>query len=304
MKLDHIVACIDFAPASESALIEAERIAVRESAELTALHVIDLNVVEQARIAIPNFAEGDAIERAKVHLDEWIERTAKSEMTVETEIVQGHPLEEIVKAIGDHKADLLVMGSKGVSHRKEVTGFTAAKCVRKAPTKVLLVREGHAGPFEKIVACVDFSETSDRAIEHALHMAKEDGAALELLHVVSPLQGLVGMEYLFPRVARGEAATHVKPDVEAEVRKRLDRFASEARGVEIKTTIVENSSIGNGVIRQLNDSNADLVVLGTRGRTGMKQLLLGTVAEKVVHDSPCSVFAIKPHGFSYHHITA
>ena len=305
VKIRHIVVCIDFAPPSESALREAERIAAQEGAELTALHVIDANVVDEARSVIPTFTQGDAIERAQAHLDEWIQKTAEPGSSVKPAIALGHPLDEIVKAVEEHDADLLVMGSKGVSHRNEVAGFIAAKCVRKAPSKVLLVREGHSGPFEKIVACVDFSETSDRAIEQALHMARQDGAKLELIHVVRPLQkGLVGMEYLLPKSGYSEISSRVHADLESEMQARLNRFPEEAKGVDVDFRLIEDAGIGGGVIRYLNEANADLVVLGTRGRTGLKRLLMGTVAEKVVHGSHCSVLAIKPKGFTFHHVTA
>ena len=57
---------------------------------------------------------------------------------------------------------------------------------------------------------------------------------------------------------------------------------------------------GNGRRHQyVEESSADLVVVGTRGRTGMRAILLGTVAERIVRESPCSVLAVKPDDFKY-----
>ena len=57
----------------------------------------------------------------------------------------------------------------------------------------------------------------------------------------------------------------------------------------------EDFDLGRVLVRY----GADLVVVGTRGRTGMKAVLLGTVAERIVRESPCSVLAVKPDGFKY-----
>ncbi|MGK0188457.1 MAG: nucleotide-binding universal stress UspA family protein, partial [Verrucomicrobiales bacterium] len=53
------------------------------------------------------------------------------------------------------------------------------------------------------------------------------------------------------------------------------------------------------VINHLTECSADLVVLGTRGRTGFKSLLMGTTAEKLIHETPCSALAVKPKGFHF-----
>ena len=63
--------------------------------------------------------------------------------------------------------------------------------------------------------------------------------------------------------------------------------------------MVENARESDGIVQFIGDSDADLVVVGTRGRTGMKAILLGTVAERIVRESPCSVLAVKPEDFKY-----
>ena len=67
----------------------------------------------------------------------------------------------------------LVMGAKGSKNEPHRVGAIAAKCVRKAPVDVLVVREDAQGPFKKIVTCVDFSENSAKAVQCALHVAQQ-----------------------------------------------------------------------------------------------------------------------------------
>ncbi len=57
--------------------------------------------------------------------------------------------------------------------------------------------------------------------------------------------------------------------------------------------------VSYGINEQIDEVNADLVVLGTRGRTGLSVFLLGTTAERIIHDSQCSVYTVKPEGFNY-----
>lgn len=304
MKLEHVLAAIDFSPASERVLKEAERIAFKEGADLTALHVIDSDIEQQLRQVYPHLTEGDVVERARAHLADSLEKTAGGEFPIRSEVALGHPFDEIVSAVGAHRVDLLVMGSKGLSHRDDVTGFTAAKCVRKSPAKVLLVRERHQGPYRKIVACVDFSETADLAVQHAVHLARQDGAQLELLHVVRKLHlGMLGLDYLSLDLESAPTFEKSPPNLEREVQERLRSQPEDTSGLDISIAIVESPSIGRGVIEHLNETGADLVVMGTRGRTGLNRLLMGTIAEKVIHSSPCSVLAIKPEGFEYHHVS-
>ena len=74
----------------------------------------------------------------------------------------------------------------------------------------------------------------------------------------------------------------------------LQTQESALRGLDPKPVLLERSNAAFAIASHLRDSGSDLVVLGTRGRTGMKALLLGTTAERVLHESPCSVLAVKP----------
>jgi universal stress protein E len=76
----------------------------------------------------------------------------------------GSPIDCVLRRVRDAKADLLVLGVTGSSMIPMGAGTLAPKCLRKTPTKVMLVHEGHTGPFRKVVACVDFSEQSRDAL--------------------------------------------------------------------------------------------------------------------------------------------
>jgi nucleotide-binding universal stress UspA family protein len=85
---------------------------------------------------------------------------------------------------------------------------------------------------------------------------------------------------------------------------KLEAFGSELLGkdypeVALECHVFTDGRPSHGIVAFLKDCKAELVVLGTRGRTGVRSLLMGTTAERIVDHSPCSVLAIKPDGFDY-----
>ena len=69
--------------------------------------------------------------------------------------------------------------------------------------------------------------------------------------------------------------------------------------LKVEAVIRQRENVWYAIVDYLKEAEADLAVLGTRGRTGIKILLLGTTAERIIHESPCSVLAVKPDGFEY-----
>jgi universal stress protein A len=150
--------------------------------------------------------------------------------------------------------------------------------------------------MNQIVCATDFSETSHRAIEYATELTDKFRAELHLLHVVhDPAtelpaygEGLVFPGYLEQTTQRLEeleaaAFRHLKPLIDPE-------WASSHRvafAVEHGVPFVE-------IIRFAKSVAADLIVLGTHGRTGLKHMLLGSVAERVVQHAPCAVLTVRP----------
>jgi nucleotide-binding universal stress UspA family protein len=235
---------------------------------------------------------------------EWLERlkkfVAESEVgavAVNAEVRIGHPFAELVEACRAHSADLLVMGAKGSKNEPHRVGAIAAKCVRKAPVDVLVVREDAQGPFKKIVTCVDFSENSAKAVQCALHVAQQDGGSLDCLHVY---QSALAMSLDYGGFAPSMPAT-IDPEAVENWRKDLEAFLApltrDVGDVKVTSLIKERVNIREAIIDHVNEVHATLVVLGTRGKTGLREMLIGTTAEKIVQNAPCSILAIKPDGF-------
>ena len=301
--LKNIVVGVDFSHFSRCALKQAARIAGWNQAKMHVLHIVDTSMVNHlkefwgCRRAL--IGSQEAVEKirdsALTQLKELVAGSEPQDGSVDMDVMTGTPFLELLRRVRDNSADLLVLGSNGSSDPSNGAGVLATKCVRKAATKVLLVRADHAGPFQNVVVCVDFSESSHRVIEQAIRVAQQDGASLHLLHVFSPPWKRAN----YVPQPSPEDEQHHSDSLRERMQVALQPFESEIRELQVETKVAENARESDGIVKFIGDSAADLVVVGTRGRTGIRAVLLGTVAERIVRESPCSVLAVKPDDFKY-----
>jgi nucleotide-binding universal stress UspA family protein len=142
--------------------------------------------------------------------------------------------------------------------------------------------------IQRVLCPVDFSETSRHALDHALAVAKWYEARVTVLHVIHPLL-VLDPPVLFVEASREPALTDVG-SMRERLRKWLD--AANAPG-NIEIAIDE----GNPVLRILSHAAslpADLIVMGTHGRSGFDRFALGSVAEKVLRKAGCPVVTVPP----------
>ncbi len=300
-RLKNIVAGVDFSKCSQAALAQAARLAQENKARLHVLHVIEDLVVEDLEQALQRPAEDiqkSVHDAALRRLERLIVKARLPKCPLIREVVFGNPFAEILHRVQAVSADLLVLGARGYSSFREGAGTLATQCVRKAAAKVLLVREGQAGKFKKIVAGVDFSDTSRLVIEQAVRLAKKEKARLCLLHVFFP--PWQALHYRMPTPeASPDFMEQYRESLEARLEQFFKPFQSQASGLKVEYRLAESSSAAGGVNDFIARYGADLVVVGTRGRTGLAVLLLGTTAERVIRESTVAVLAIKPAGFKF-----
>jgi nucleotide-binding universal stress UspA family protein len=150
----------------------------------------------------------------------------------------------------------------------------------------------------RILVPVDFSPHSDRAVEYAVSMAKLFGASVELLHVVEdPFEsGGWGSEMYLADLdgVRGRALD--------EARTRLERCRSTLQAGDVPTlATVRLGHVANSIVEYAKSVPADLIVMGTHGRTGFAHFIIGSVAERVVRLASCPVLTVGgPHAGRAH----
>lgn len=140
----------------------------------------------------------------------------------------------------------------------------------------------------RILVPVDFSETSNAAVDYATFLAKTFGARIELLHVNDPILFVSG-EAVFVGADRVETAREYGLRLASEELEKLSARL-EKENVNVRTTIEEGVPWERIVAAS---GRADLVVMGTHGRTGISRVFLGSVTDKVVQRSASPVLTVR-----------
>lgn len=298
MNVKNIVVGIDFSASAKVALETAAKLADVWNANLHVIHIINSEFFDcelSEKVVTRDLVESKGYSR----LSAFCLVTLKEPPPYELYAMMGHPFYKLLHQAQELNADMIVLGSHGESGKSDRVGTIAARFVRKARMPVLLVREGRHTRFEKVIACCDFSQPSLQAVEHAAAMAMAFGTSLKVVHVHVPYPGLmVGIYGEVPMLGEDFYAERLA-ELEKELVEFLDPLRRSFPSLNIESVIVQKPSGAAGICEFLKEERAELAVVGTRGRTGFKSLLLGTTAERVIHQCPCSVLAVKPADYSY-----
>jgi len=288
-ELRTIVVGLDFSVCSLKALGHAVRIARWNGARLHVVHVIDALVLtdlaEVLRIPLDE-VRAQASRTAEHGLERQV-LEAGGEATIHVAI--GAPIEEILKVVREVSADLLVVGTHGDSAPDLGAGTLAIQCLRKAPTKVLLVDNEAGAVFRTIVACVDFSPTSRHAVEQARRVASCQNGEIHWLHVYDPPWNR--LHYLMPT---SEADPDFRRQYLAALQGRLEAFAGSPPSSKIRCALFPHSRMGIGIVEYARQVSTDLLVVGARGRTNSRTVLIGTTTERLMRELRCSVLVVRP----------
>jgi universal stress protein A len=141
--------------------------------------------------------------------------------------------------------------------------------------------------FQRILCATDFSETAEAAWTAACELAHTQHAELILVHVFTELP-------VYPDVAVLEVQRlweEQRAWVERELAERVR--AATARGLEARW-VLKTGVAPEAIVETAGEAHADLIVIGTHGRTGLTRLVIGSVAERVVRLAPCPVLTMKP----------
>jgi nucleotide-binding universal stress UspA family protein len=139
-------------------------------------------------------------------------------------------------------------------------------------------------PISTIIHPTDFSDRSEYAFRLACSLARDHGARLIVLHVVPTPQG-VGYNEL-------PIVPPLSPDYRQELEEKLHKFKTVDPKLRVECRLEEGFA-ADEILRIARDTKADLIVMGTHGRTGLARLLMGSVAEQVARKAACPVLTAK-----------
>ncbi len=284
-----ILAAVDFDKECDDLLRQADAFARSYKVKLSACHV--LPEIFAMRPLFPHLHLDDALKLSELEaavrnaLQERIRRVTGREPTqIPVEIEQGTVHAGILRAAEQIGAGAVVIGGKLDDRGLHILGSAAEHVVRYADCPVLVVRPSPAG---KVLAATDFSDPALPAVRAGAAEARHRKADLTILHAIE----------LLPLMAPyfGDPSGAQLRDLSDQMRtlwqQRLDecvhRFKAKGGG------LLRDGLAAAAILSSASELPAELLVVGTHGRTGVSRIAMGSVAEAVVRAAPCSVLVVR-----------
>lgn len=281
-----ILACLDGSEESFNAYKNALRLAKGLGSEILVITVVPVRPALSSALSLFIGMKDTFKKGAEKILKEALNIAEEEGIKVKDILEEGEPFHRIVDTAYAEGVDLIVIGKTGKSgFAKEILGSTAMRTLGASPVDCLVIPKGVTLKIRKILLPVDGSEYSEKAAERTLILAKKFNASVNILFVVEiPLELHENpAEFVnFIETLRSEG--------EEIVRKFKLKFKEE--GLFCETYVVQGN-VAEEIIGLSNKGEADLIVMGSHGRTGLKRLLLGSVTEKVINFGNNPVLVVK-----------
>jgi len=294
MKVNaNIVAAVDFSSISPVVLEHAAKIASHRGGAILATHVLDESRLKDWIDTLgEDKSSGHWIEKTKERLSELTApQSASCDITLDVSL--GRPYQKIVELVESTKAGLLVIGAHDQAKRR--MGSVATKCIRAVPSDVLVLRDWQGRLFKKVAACVDFSETSARALGQALDFAEAHKASLEIIHVIFPPKNDPwGEAMVHPLDSNVSYESVVRERAQRRMEVFLKPFKDRLEKLDHSTLVLESQCPAMVISAHALSDSIDLIVMGSQGRSWLGSLVLGSTAERLLNDAPSSVLVVRP----------
>lgn len=288
VRVETLLLATDGSEFSEGAIGESIKLAKKCSNRLSAISVIETNTELEA--IAPQVTE-KAEKSARKNLEAVKARAKKEGVECDIIVRAGEDsFKYIVDEAAKNKITMIVIGRRGRSGFKRLMmGSVTSRVIGHAPCDVLVVPKAAKVDFKSIVVATDGSRYSLVAASEAIGLAKQNQSKLTVISVVPS-------EFITPTdidvtIAQKELIAN-KEMQEAEKNVTAVKEAAQQAGVAI-TAFVMSGRPADAIIEIARDKNADLIVLGSHGRTGLEKLFMGSVAERVIVLSPCAVLVAK-----------
>jgi nucleotide-binding universal stress UspA family protein len=308
LDVDCLLVATDFSRSAERARRQAEHLAALHDAALHVVHVTDDPELAELFEGLP--PERATPRRTQVYLAEWLGRpiapprgaraTAppRAVPPAETWTVRYDPApaDGILESAEDVGADVLLVGA---GTRGGLFGGVADRVLRGASVPVIAVPAGpddaRKGPripdippreaLDRILVPVEFSPLTGPLVEHARVLAEGSRATIDLVHVQSDAPSVWGDWR--PNGRRGSKSGWVHRRLKAVA----DRESPPDRPV--RSRVLHGDAPAPVLVRYAEENDTDLILMGTHARTGLRRMVQGNVAERVIREAPCPVGVLK-----------
>jgi nucleotide-binding universal stress UspA family protein len=268
-RIEKLMVATDGSQYSESAVREAISLAKICSSNLIAVSVVKTNIEFDS--VLPQFVEKNEQEAIK-HLESVKAQAAKEGVNCTTIVsLSEEPYEDIVRHASKNHADMIIMGTYGKTEMKRLMmGSVTAMVIGHAPCNVLVVPLHAKVECRNIILATDGSKYSEAAASEAIGIAKRCGTYLIVISTAS---------------SEAEIAS---------AKDNVNKVSEAAEKEGVKTTpVIAKGKPYEAIIETSKQKKADLIVVGSHGRTGLARLLMGSVTERVIGHTEVAVLVVK-----------
>ncbi len=302
-----IIVPLDGSPLAEHAIATATMLAERADAQVV--------LVRSHQLMVHDLGDQLALEQAmRDEAQDYLDRTAQgihSEigLTPRTVILDGPPAQVICEFAQGQKAPLLVLSTHGrTGFSRAWMGSVADAIVHNASMPVLMLRPEAApdgvldpiGVFHRMLLPVDGSGYSEQVVPHAMALAELTGAQVLLVEVVKPVftpAFMPVMEYTVAYPPAEEYATDATASLVERAADYVSSLAVKLRGqypmLDIQTEVRTDASAARAILDTASAQGSDVVAMTTHGR-GMRRLMIGSVADKILRGGPRALLVVRP----------
>lgn len=282
--LKNILVAVNFDDTLETILAVASLLAKKLDSEITLTHVEETADKSGEEPQSPGSSISERLGKMQKQL------TASGVRVAQVLLLSGKAAVEIVEAADRIGANLILLGAHGVAADPFFPlGTTTERVIRWSAKPVLAVPLKPALTFANIVCPIDFSNVSARGLNSAIHVARASGGKLQILTVVAPFSGFPPT---YPPSREKGASAQVERTNKCQ--RELDEFLGDFdfTGVTWEKHVLSGDP-AHEIVQWARAVHADLIVMGSVGRTGLPFMIMGSTAIKVLRQLPCALLIEK-----------
>lgn len=295
-----VLAAVDMGPQTDLVLTIAARRARESGGELGVCHVVaasrPLHVLfPESEVSTVGVVPHIAVE-ARAALERIVTDVLGAGANVTYLIEEGERYAEVVRRAESWRADLVVVGGRGPTGVvASLIGGTAERIVRYSPCPAIVARCDRKGG--RVLAATDLSDPSLPAVVAGAAEARLRAGRLTVIHVIPIQPSVSGSAPGAPPMAlTPETMAAIETSTRAAFESRLSLSLAPLETGDPSLRAERALVVGPPapmIVEHARSIGAELIVVGTRGRTGLSRILLGSVAEEVVRTAECSVMVVR-----------
>ena len=278
----------DFSPGAAVALTRVPFLHLAPRAEITLLHVLPGRPNSAPRGGDLLEAE-DRLRRAAAGLHSGLVAAGHPDVRIQTMLAQGEPHAEILRRSA--RAELVVVGRPGRhSVRDVLVGSTAERVVRHGIVPTLVVGARARSAYHRPIAAVERDSSARATLDITARLLEPRLRLLDVVHAYHPAH-----EEMLARVGTPAGRTAYRRESRTEAGRAIaDLIRTSAAGAAVRRVRLRRADPRQAILGTARARRADLIAVGTHGRTGLAHALLGSVAGAVIRHARCDVLVSPP----------